>query len=197
MRIVKNSISRTVLLVLVSAVMPQAQRTFRPEDGFISSTRYTNAFFGFSLPFPQDAQLKPVVQNALARNTFQHLLFAANGTGKGLPLIVVGAEKLGGPGDADPIKTEFGVHKVDIVQTSGKTFFRSRWEEADRTFRIMYGMPMRGYVLFISTFSYDQRVLDEFDRSIQALTLFDPTKAREYAGPDAQPYEGPPQAVSR
>ena len=31
-----------------------------PEDAFLSTTRYTNAYFGFEFDFPPEARLKPI-----------------------------------------------------------------------------------------------------------------------------------------
>jgi hypothetical protein len=171
--------------------MLHAQTTSKPENGFISPAKYTNAFFGFSLPLPQDAQLKPVSQNAPPRSAFRHILFAANSTAKGYPFVMVGADEINSS-NADPKKTLFGTQKIDVVQIAGKEFSRSRWKGDDNIYRVMYGTTVNAYMLFITTFTYDAKVLGEFERNIQALTFFDPTKAQEFAGPDAEPYEGPP-----
>ena len=190
--VVKGSIRGTVLLLLVPLVMLQAQSASKPENGFISPGKYTNAFFGFSLPLPQDAQLKLLVENAPKHSASRHMLFAANSMGKGYPAIVVGADEINGSGNADAKRAvlAFGAQKVDVVQIGRREFSRGRWE-ADRIYRIAYGTRLNGYMLIISTFAFHQKVLHEFERCIQSLTFFDPTKALEFAGPDAQKYDGP------
>jgi hypothetical protein len=191
MRFVKSSIRRIVFLVLGLATILHAQTTSKPENGFISPAKYTNAFFGFSLPLPQDAQLKPVSQNSPPRSAFRHILFAANSTAKGYPFVMVGADEINSS-NADPKKTLFGTQKIDVVQIGGKEFSRSRWKGDDNIYRVIYGTTVNAYMLFVTTFTYDAKLLDEFERDIQALTFFDPAKAQEFAGPDSQPYEGPP-----
>ncbi len=190
MRFVKSSIRTIVSLMFGPAVMLHAQTASKPENGYISPAKYTNAFFGFSLPLPQDAQLKLVSQNALPRNAFRHILFAANSTAKGYPFMMVGADEINSS-NTDPKKTLFGTQKIDVVQIAGKEFSRSRWKGNDNIYRVMYGTTVNAYLLFITTFTYDAKVLDQFERNIQALTFFDPTKAQELAGPDGQLYEGP------
>lgn len=104
MRFVKSSIRTIVSLMFGPAVMLHAQTASKPENGYISPAKYTNAFFGFSLPLPQDAQLKLVSQNALPRNAFRHILFAANSTAKGYPFVMVGADEINSS-NTDPKKT--------------------------------------------------------------------------------------------
>jgi len=143
--------------------MLQAQTTSKPENGFISPAKYTNAFFGFSLSFPQDAQLKPVSQNAPPRSAFRHILFAANSAGHAF--VMVGADEINSS-NADPKKTLFGTQKINAVQIAGKEFSRSRWKGDDNIYRVMYGTTVNAYMLFITTFTFDAKVLDEFERNI-------------------------------
>ena len=44
-----------------------------PEDGFLSSTRYTNAYFGFELDLPAEAHLQPVPMPATSDRRIQLL----------------------------------------------------------------------------------------------------------------------------
>ncbi len=170
--------------------MLDAQTTAKPESGFISPSKYTNAFFGFSLLLPQDAQLKLGSQNAPPRSAFRHILFAANSTTKGYPVLMIGADEIN-ESDPDPEKALFGAQKVEAIHIAGKEFSRTKWK-ADNIYRTIYATSINGYMLFITTFTYDAKVLDEFERNIQALTFFDPSKAQEFAGPDGRPYEGLP-----
>jgi len=179
-------------MALVPALMLYAQTASKPESGFISPAKYTNAFFGFSLPLPQDAQLKLLVENAPKHTATRHILFAANSTNKGYPEIVVGVDEIIGSGEADAKSTvlSFGAQKADVIEIGGKEFSRGRWR-ADKIYRVAYVTRLNGYLLFISTFTFNQKVLDEFEESIQAFAFFDPAKALEFAGPDAQKYGGP------
>ena len=178
--------------MLVFAATLNAQTASKPEEGFVSASRYTNAYFGFSLPLPQNVRLKLLVQNSPPSDAYRHFLFAANSNGKGYPAVVVGADEISVSRIADPKRAlmKFGAQKVDVVHIGGKEFSRGKWQ-ADKIYSIAYATTISGYMLFISVSSYDQEVLREFQRSIQTLTFFDPVKAERYAGPDSRPYEGP------
>jgi len=190
---VRRTIFGTVLLLFIAGVMPHAQTASKPEDGFISPRKYTNAFFGFSLPLPQDAQLQPLAQEAVPGDPSRHALFAANSTRKGYPVIAIIADEIIGSGNAEPKKAVLGLgaRSVDVLHIGGKEFSRGEWR-ADEIYRVVYATAVNGYLLYVSAFSYDKKVLHECERSIQALAFFDPAKAQEQAGPDARPYQGPP-----
>jgi hypothetical protein len=188
----KDSIFRTVLPMLVFAVTLDAQTASKPEIGLVSPSAYTNLFFGFSLPLPQNVRSKPLVQSGPPGDAYRHFLFAAISTDKGYSAIVIGADEMSGSRMADPKRTlmNFGAQKVDVVRIGGKEFSRGKWQ-ADNIYSIAYATPINGYMLFMFVCSYDQEVLREFQRKIQTITFLDPAKAKEYAGPDGQPYQGP------
>jgi hypothetical protein len=189
---VRTTILGSALLLPIALVMVQAQTTSKPESGLISSTKYTNVFFGFSLPLPQDAHLQ-LLANSNTREPFRHVLFGANSTQKGYPVIVIFADEITESGNAEPRKTvlSLGAKAVDTIQLGGKEFSSGKWR-ADGIYRVANATALRGYVLCISVFSDEKKILDEFERSIQELTFFDPARAREQAGADSRPYEGPP-----
>jgi hypothetical protein len=167
------------LLLSLPAASGQTQTTSKPEDGFFSGETYVNTFFGLTLPLPQDVALHSLAKNGEARETFRHTLFGANSTSKGYPVIVVLADEISKTRNPDARKAvaAFGAHDVDAVQINGREFLRGRWK-ADGIYRVAYATALKGYMLYVSAFSYDKKVLDEFDGSIRQLTFFDPTKTR-------------------
>src|SRR5258708_13124124 len=62
-----------------------------PESGFVSSEQYTNAFFGFSLPLPQDSALRGF---ALPSNF--HSLFGLQPQTNGLTTFAIFAKETSG-----------------------------------------------------------------------------------------------------
>ena len=181
----------TALLVFAVSLVAQNQTAPKPEDGFVSAGWYTNRFFGFSLPLPQDANLRPLATNGPTTNPYRHALFGASSVEKGYPVIVILADEISGA-DADSRKAvlALGAHKVDVTQMGGKEFSRGRWR-ADSIYRVVYATALRDYMLYISVFTYHKDVLDEFERNIQQITFFDPATAQQQPGPDSHPYVGP------
>jgi hypothetical protein len=191
-------ILETALVMSITAVTAQTQTASKPEDGFLSTAKYTNAFFGFSLPLPEDADLRPLAEKGEAQEPFRHTLFGANSIHKGYPVIAILADEIGKSGNADPKKAvlALGAHDVDLVRVGGEEFSRGKWR-ADGIYRVAYAIALKGYVLYLCAFSFDKKVLDEFEGSIRQLTFFDPARAQEEAGPGSRPYEGlPPVPVS-
>ncbi len=99
--------------------------------------------------------------------------------------------------NADPQKAAlaFGARKVDTVQIDGKEFSRGRWRAND-VYQLTETTSLKGYLVNISVFSCDKRILDEFERGIQQIAFFDSQEAQQQAGPDSRAYSGPPQPVS-
>lgn len=176
----------------------QTQTASKPEDGFFSGETYVNTFFGITLPLPQDAELRPLAKSGEARETFRHTLFGANSTRKGYPAILVLADEISKSGNADPRKAvaALGAHDIGAVQINGREFLRGRWK-ADRIYGVAYATALKGFMLYVSTLSYDKKVLDEFENSIQQMTFFDPTKTHNTEEPRNQPSTAsPPSAAS-
>jgi VWFA-related protein len=187
----------TALLLASTVVRSQAQMPSKPEDGFVAPAKYTNAFLGFSLPLPRDADLRIIPKNGDLREPFRHVLFLASSGGKGYPVITVLADEISRSGNPDPKRAvlALGAPDVDLVQISGQEFSRGAWRKATAygaIYGVAYAAVLKGYVLYVCAFSFDKKALDEYERSIRQLTIFDPAKAQEQAGPDGRPYEGPP-----
>jgi hypothetical protein len=171
--------------------MVYAQTAPKPESGYLSPAKYTNAFFGFSLTLPQSAQLQLISKRGTGEPS-RHFLFSANSTQKGYPAVVIFADEIASAGQADSKMTivALGAKGVDTIQIGGKEFSRGRWR-AGGVYQVANATVLSGYVLGISVLTVDKKVLDEFERNIQELTFFDPAKAQEKAGPDSRPYDGP------
>lgn len=186
----------TFLLLCVTCMAAQTEKPSKPEDGFFSGGTYVNTFFGVTLPLPQDADLSPLAKNGEARETFRHTLFGANSRRKGYPVIVVLADEISKSGNADPKKAvlALGAHDVGLVPINGREFSRGRWK-ARGIYGVAYATTLNGYMLYVSTLSYDKKVLDEFEGSIRQLTFFDPTKARKPEEPDNHPHEVSPTSA--
>src|SRR3954469_2288779 len=92
-----------VLLSLCGRVSAQAPdpalpKVTIPESGFLSRQQYTNAFFGFSLPLPDDRRFR-VEDLSDTNKVAQHFLFAERAFDKGITTLVVSATQVLDPRD--------------------------------------------------------------------------------------------------
>jgi hypothetical protein len=181
-------------LLLIAAMSSHAQTESKPENGFVSPENYTNAFFGFSVPFPGDVQLTLLKESAGARQPYRHVLFGANSQSKGYPVFVVLADEIAFSRTTDPKEalTALGAQNVRKTNLRGRDFATGHSKSED-VYRIYYATAVKGYMLTLSVFAYDKKVLENFQHSIEAIEFFDPATAKQHAGPDSRPYDGPPR----
>jgi hypothetical protein len=186
--------SALVGFLLIALALSHAQTELNPENGFVSPENYTNAFFGFSVPFPGGVQLTLLKESAGARQPYRHSLFGANSQTKGYPVFVVLADEIASSGHTDPKAAliALGEQKVKNTNLGGRDFAVGQ-SKSDGIYRITYATALKGYMLYLSVFAYDKRVLEEFQHSIEAIEFFDPATAKQHAGPDGLPYDGPPR----
>jgi hypothetical protein len=131
------------------APSPALPPTPVPETGFLSATKYTNAFFGFALPFPDDTDPSPMPR-ALRASIFGHFLIGLGTTGTKVAVLTVTAAEL--PlGSKDGAKeSAIGPYlKMKELQIAGKDFWRSesKQESPNGTKKIVYATSLNGYVL--------------------------------------------------
>lgn len=182
-------------LPLIAAVLSLAQTAPKPEDGFVSSENYTNAFFGFSVPLPEGVQLTLLKENTGARQPSRHVLFGANSHDEGFPVFVILADEIASSRTTDPkdaLKV-LGAEKVRNTNLGGRDFATGQ-SKSESVYHVYYATHVKGYMLYLSVFAYDKKVLAKFQHSIEAIEFFDPATAKQHAGPDSRPYAGPPHA---
>lgn len=185
-------------LLLIAAVLSPAQTESKPEDGFISTENYTNAFFGFSVPFPRGIQLTLLKESAGAGQPYRRALFGVNSQSKGYPVFVVLADEIASSRITDPkdALAALGAQKVRNTNLGGRDFAMGQ-SKSEGVYHVDYATAAKGYMLYLSVFAYDKKVLENFQHSIEAIEFFDPATAKQHAGPDSRPYEGPPQGNER
>jgi hypothetical protein len=186
--------SALVGFLLIAVASSHAQTQLKPENGFVSSEHYTNAFFGFSVPFPGSVQLTLLKEGAGARQAYRHSLFGANSQSKGYPVFVVLADEIASSGQTDPKAAliALGEQKIKSTNLGGRDFAVGQ-SKSEGIYHIDYATALKGYIVHLSVFAYDKRVLEEFQHCIEAIEFFDPTTAKQHAGADSRPYDGPPR----
>jgi hypothetical protein len=169
-----------------------------PESGFVSKSKYTNAFFGFSLPLPRDIAFNDY-RVSFKQETCRYFLFGLE-TIKTAPigpprpkltLLFVTAKKstdpedlhraAGGPKEASSTKIEIG----------GREFWTSEVEDKAPEgieHHLAFSTETLGYILQFNVESFDKKLTAKLRESISRIDFFDPAKAQGIAGPDSKPY---------
>ena len=170
-----------------------------PESGFISTSKYTNAFFGFSLPLPKDLDFRDF-RPSFKEDSSRHLLFGlqslnANyfGTKVKLTLLTVTAKQSSSASPEEARKAASGPKGLSVtrIEIGGKEFWKSEFQEKvpEGNMRsVGFATALNGYVLQFNIESFDGKRTDQLQHSIEAITFFDPVKAAEMAGPTSRRY---------
>jgi hypothetical protein len=186
--------SAVVGLLLIVVGVSHAQAKPKPEDGFVSSENYTNAFFGFSVPFPRNVQLTLLSESRGARDPYRHVLFGAMSHSPGHAEFLILADEIASSGITDPREAlrALGAREITNVTLGGKSFATGRSKSGPIYF-VYYATAVKGYILYLSVFGYHRKVLKIFQHSIEEIKFFDPATAKQWAGPDSRAYHGPPR----
>lgn len=169
-----------------------------PGSGFVSKSKYTNPFFGFSLPLPRDLAFNDY-RISFRQETCHYFLFglqtyttAAIGPLRPkLTVLFVTAKKstdpedlhraASGPKEANPTKIEIG----------GREFWTSEVEDKvpeGTEHHLAFSTQALGYILQFNVESFDKKLTAKLRESIARIEFFDPVNAREIAGPDSKPF---------
>jgi hypothetical protein len=170
---------------------PTLQAPGLPEEGFVSRSKYTNAFFGFTLPFPQDIPLQGL--SLPSRDPSRRFLFGLQSQRHGLTALTITAAQSGLASSEDAKKAASGPkgQSAKRIEISGKEFWKGESQNkgpAGKMRIVKYASALAGYVLEFNIVSFDSKLTDELEHSIESITFFDPAKAKEMAGADSQPY---------
>jgi hypothetical protein len=161
-----------------------------PEAGFLSPSKYTNAFFGFSLPIPQDASLHEKTLS-LNRGTRDHLLIGFHSPSKSLVSFTITATQLTGNSEREVRKSAAARTSSKAKETTiaGKTFWRSESPAKTGDMQLLIlATVINGYALQFEVSSFNPEITQEIERDVEQITFFDPSKAKEVAGADSKPY---------
>jgi len=168
---------------------PQSSEV-KPESGFLSPSKYTSAFFGFSFRIPEGADLHEVTLS-LRRSTQEHFLIGFRSPEKGLIAFTVTAKQIEGDPANEARKAAGGEEmlKTRKIEVGGKIFWRCEPSKGTGSMQtVIFATGINGYVLRFEIDSFNARLTNELEQSIEGLAFFDPTKAKEIAGADAKPY---------
>lgn len=178
-----------LLLVLLPACRAQDSSKPIPETALLSFDRYTNAFFGFSIPLPPDPRLG-IAQ--LPPTTFWHLLFGL-GEQKSRTAFIISAR---------PMTEHDARHEMwaySSITIRGQEFAEGAVQPDKHDVRQghFYLTFLDSYLLKFKILSLDPAMAKEIERCVEQIEFFDPAKAKEIAGPNGKPYNPLTQVGAR
>lgn len=176
--------------LLLRVCCAQEASVSAPEAGFISSDKYTNAFFGFSLPLPQDSAFRGL---QLPSNGTTHSLFGLKAQKNGLTAFTIQATQMNGASSEQARKaaSEPKAQNVKKIEIDGKEFWKGESQKkssAGKMRNITYITAINGYLLQFLIVSFDAKLTEDLQHCIEAAKFFDPAKALEVAGSNSRAY---------
>jgi hypothetical protein len=171
-----------------------------PESGFISPSRYTNAFFGFTLPLPKDSTLGEFAPSF--KESTRHLLFGLQSQKASLGLVgvnvkvtafTVTAAQSGSASPEEAQKAAAGPQgrTVTHIGIGGRQFWKSASEQKvpqGKMHSVAFATVLNGYVLQFNIESFDRKLTEQLQHSIEAITFFEPGEAAKIAGTASRRY---------
>ena len=162
------------------------------ERGYLSSTAYTNSFFGFKLPIPTGVELQELrTRRDLPQG--ERFLFGLHSVQGGVTGFVITAVRSGRT-SAENAKTIAGrtagsaAPNLEKKTIDGRDFWIG--SHSERTSdgllsRASYAVALNGYIVEFYLSSRNQEVFARLCKAIEALQFFDPAMAKEIAGGDS------------
>src|SRR5271166_1594626 len=179
---------------------PTAQQVY-PDQGYLSSTCYANRYFGFAVNFPPEVKLEPVPQPVARDGRIQTLQLA--GPPPEYPTVSIVAFPLRSKPtvvDAKAILRKgldqelmYGVeelHGLSKTTLAGHQFFFYETRRGGDQ-HMALATDLEGYTVLAVVAAGDEKTVKQLEASLQHLNFIPPARAREFAGTDAQEYEGP------
>jgi len=185
-------------LSIAQSVDAVHQGPVTPASAYISPSRYTNAFFRFSLPLPQDPSLYEWGQPADHYSMFGlEVLFGLRAARRDFEFaFLVGGDQSGATSPDDVRRVASGTQclRPKRVKIGGTEFWRGEVEEKSEDGKIhivRYATCIDDHVLVFYLSGNDAHLRSVFQRAIESVTFFDPAKLKEAAGPGSHPYPVP------
>jgi hypothetical protein len=184
----------------------QAAAVRYPDQGFLSDSRYTNQYFGFAFDFPAGVSLQPVHRPVAPDGGAQLLELA--GPSPHHAVISITAQPRTDKRDPDAkqlLRKELdnelfygveelrGLSKISI----GKHQFYYYETRRGIDEHFLLASDLDGYVLRVYLAGRDDKLVAQLQAAFVGAKWFDPSQAREVAGSDAKPYEGPAMSSHR
>jgi hypothetical protein len=182
------------VLGLCAAFLPpcygQESSATTPEDGFLSSGRYTNAFFGFTLPIPNEPTFH--IAAISSAGSERHLFGLAREKGRTVFDI-----------SADQMNSDFAtslMRAAPYISIRGREFSKGLSRQAESggiaVWKITYMTVLDGYLVQFRIYSFDTSSAENLQHCVEAIEFFDPTRAKVVAGKDGESFRPPLNVAS-
>ncbi len=172
-----------------------------PETAFASRSKYTNAFFGFSLPLPQQPSLEETDLSSTADKSLHYLLAlrALEFSDRvyrikpKLSIFMVTAKESKSATEEDAHNAAAGPtgRTVKELEIGGKKFWKSEFQKKEpegKMWDVTFAAALNDYILQFQIESFDENLTKKLERCVEAVSFFEPSKAAEVAGPESHPY---------
>src|ERR1019366_1728731 len=179
--------------------VPSAAQPY-PEQAYLSPTRYTNGFFGFSFELPADAHLEPIPQPVAADGRIQVLELGgpppADAEGSIVALPPHGREAVEAKALLRKLLDQELFRGVEELRGLSKTTLAGHQFYLYETRRgieqhMLAAANLDGYVVLVQLGAHNEKVVKDMESAFQHLVFFAPAQVRQYITADAQAYEGP------
>jgi hypothetical protein len=176
-----------------------AERRY-PEQAYLSPTRYTNEFFGFSFDLPADAHLEPIPEPVATDGRIQLLQLGGPPPGDASVSIAALPPAGRGPLDAKGVARKAldqelfrGVEELRGLSKTTLAGHQFYFYETRRGIdeHLLAAANLDGYVVIVQLGAHNEKMVKDLESSFQQLVFFAPGQVRQYQAADAQAYEGP------
>ncbi len=171
-----------------------------PEQAYLSPSRYTNQYFGFSFELPPDAQLHTVAEQA-TRNGSVPLLDLAGPPPADAQIIITAFPTAGGKTDDSKLllrqlldqELARGVEELrglSKASFSGRQFYLFETRRGIEHHMIL-ATTAGDYVLRIVLAAHDEPTVKRLEAAFAHVVFFAPGNLPYHLDADAKPYDGP------
>src|ERR1039457_4379175 len=180
-----------------SPALPGAIAEQDPEDAFLSTTRYTNAYFGFEFDFPPEARLKPIPTPATSDRRIR--LLEVVGPAPQHAGISISAYEYKGKNwtdakgilrhqlDQDLFVGVEELHGLSKTTIDGHQFYYFETRKGVVQ-HVELATESSGYVLLVVLEANDPQMVKALNSAFYRLKFFAPQEAQQHAGPEAAAY---------
>ena len=183
-----------------AAAGPIAAERHYPEQAYLSTTRYTNEFFGFSFDLPTGAHLEPIPKPVATDGRIQLLELGGPPPADAAVSIVAlpprGSEALDAKTMLRKALDQELFRGVEELRALSKTtlaghqfYFYETRRGIDQ--HMLAAANLDGYVVIVQLGAHNENMVKDLESSFQRLVFFAPAQVRQYIAADAQAYEGP------
>ena len=182
----------------------QGERDY-PEQAYLSPTRYTNEFFGFSFDLPPGAHLEPIPEPVATDGRIE--LLQLGGPAPADASVSIAALPPGGRGPLDAkavlrkaLDQELfrGVEELRGLSKTTLAGHQFYFYETRRGIEqhMLAAAKLDSYVVIVQLGAHNEQMMKDLESSFQRLVFFPPAQARQYAAGGCSGVRRPSDFVS-